>query len=73
MAKVFPFQMPQGRQCPPKRPPLPLPKPPKRDTVQGSLTEKTDGDTLLLLAFLWLVSKENCDKKLLLALGYILL
>ena len=40
------------------------------------LTERlqsADSDTLLLLGLLWLLYRENADKKLILALAYILL
>lgn len=37
------------------------------------LTEKADGDRLLILALLWILWNEKADRKLLLALLYILL
>lgn len=38
-----------------------------------ALLQKTDGDTLLILALLLLLAKEKKDRRLLLALGYIML
>lgn len=66
MANGFPFHLPHSKGIPPQ-------KPPQRESPLSVLTSQTDGDTLLLLAFLWLASKEDCDQKLLLALCYIML
>lgn len=52
--------------------PQPVPKPSADTSPLSSILRQIDGDTLLLLIFLWLASKESCDRKLLLALGYIM-
>lgn len=39
----------------------------------SAITEKADGDRLLILAILWILWNEKADPKLLLALLYILL
>ena len=76
-----------GRSCPTPTTPTPIPKhcpppvsaPPPlpcRDIPPSNLLsgfDKIDADTLLLLILVWAISKENCDKKLLYALCYILL
>lgn len=71
-----PSPEPQAPQTHPHTQPA-QPSPPQRGSnpmaVLSNLAKQVDGDTLLLLAFLWLVAKEQCDKKLLLALCYILL
>lgn len=53
--------------------PQPVPKPSPDTSPLSAILRQIDGDTLLLLIFLWLASKESCDRKLLLALGYIML
>ena len=50
--------------------------PPPLQTVSASLTDRLrhmDGETLLLLALLWLLYQEHAEPKLLLALAYIAL
>ena len=62
----------------PKNPtePTPVNKPP--NTAVGAnvnlpfINSKFDPDTALIMGLIFLLSKENCDKKLLLALMYIL-
>ncbi len=68
-------------ELPPDPPPVqsPMQSPPQaqpiRDAV-SSLTQRiksTDPETMLLLALLWLLWQEHADRKLLLALAYIIL
>ena len=53
-------------------PPGPSPGPPPRPPCD-SLFFGLDGDRLIILALLWILWKEHCDAKLLLALLYLLL
>ncbi len=71
--------MPPQKECPPPIPPSVCPDvPPSMQKAHmenplAGLLDKMDGETMLLLAFLWIASKEQCDKRLLMALGYIML
>ncbi len=60
-----------------KQAPLPTAaKPYRRDdfsVLKRFLSEKADSDKLLVAALLLILAKDGADKKLLLALGYILL
>ena len=58
---------PPMQEKPPPRQEIPLP------IGAQLLSRLLDGETLLLLAFLWLLYREKADKTLLLALLYILL
>ena len=75
---------PMPPPAPPESPPMPerecrkqehpMPNPSFLHAIAG-LTERlrhTDGETLLLLALLWLLYRENADRRLLLALAYII-
>ncbi len=58
------------------RPPAEREQQPQSPPVLAALTEHLrhpDGETLLLLALLWLLWQENADRKLLLALAYIVI
>lgn len=58
----------------PVPPPAPKGQSPAADTNPlQALLHRLDGDTLLILAVLLLLSKEQTDRKLLLALAYIIL
>ena len=46
---------------------------PQNQNSLSSLLGKTDGDTLIILALLWILWNEKADQKLLLALLYLLL
>ena len=62
---------------PPKSPESPPQIPlPDVSAMLGDLTgrlARLDGETLLLLAILWMLWQEKADRRLLLALAYILL
>lgn len=76
-----PQRKPVSPCTPPDLPPPPepnAPSPQKEPSFQrtiAALTERfrrTDSETLLLLALLWLLWQEHADRKLLLALAYII-
>ena len=48
-------------------------KPPQNQNPLSSIFERTDSDTLIILALLWILWNEKADQKLLLALLYLLL
>jgi len=66
---------------PPPKPPERTANPPERKLTDllGSATDlpariaRLDGETLLLLGILWMLWQEKADRRLLLALAYILL
>lgn len=74
-------QTPPRREPPPERPEpvripdtVQIPKPEPKDAPASLLKGiPLDGDSLLLLALIWLLRKEDADRRLLLALLYILL
>lgn len=81
-SRQCPKDSPAAPPSPPQQPVLlPPPVPPQPPKPQlppeiASLTDRLrhmDGETLLLLALLWLLWQEHADKKLLLALAYIVL
>lgn len=73
-----PAPLPEPPQLPP---PVQPPSPPRHDAPRApvppavsALTDRLrrmDGETILLLALLWLLWQEHADPKLLLALAYI--
>lgn len=75
--------MPNKMSQIPKSAPVPIPAPPSQPSKNRSsaaeqnplqaLLHKLDGDTLLILAVLLLLYKEQTDRRLLLALAYIIL
>ena len=79
MANGFPFQTTRRMNhcCAPSKPQIQPEKQPvckeNHNTSYCKTLPRMDSDTLLLLAVLWLLMKENGDKKLLLALAYILM
>ena len=48
-------------------------KPPQNQNPLSAIFEKTDSDTLIILALLWILWNEKADQKLRLALLYLLL
>lgn len=78
MANSVPRWWMCGNCCPPRQEP---PEPEQKAASPlpqelASLTEHLrhpDGETLLLLALLWLLWQEKADRKLLLALAYIVI
>ena len=47
--------------------------PPQNQNPLSTIFERTDSDTLIILALLWILWNEKVDQKLLLALLYLLL
>ena len=84
MANSIPIWcMHSSLSCPPQNPASPCGTPPPdlpqtENTVQNAVSaltgrfRQTDPETLLLLALLWLLWQEHADRRLILALAYII-
>ena len=80
MAQCSPMWWMRRTGCCPPPEPCPAPEPPPHENplpepvaaLTGRLRQ-TDPETLLLLALLWLLWQEHADRKLILALAYIIL
>lgn len=73
MANSIPMWWMYGRPQPQPQPTVSQMPPPNQGTftVLTERIRRTDPETLLLLALLWLLWQEQADRKLLLALAYI--